>query len=494
MGKMGIIIYPNGNALFAASLGTNPGTFSKFGGNKCAQTLKNEYMKTSIYLRKTKKGADEMTLCIRIRQGKLDLRAVTPLSVISQFWDCRKQCYKPNTPVSVIGKDKRVSFNKEVGRLLAFVEESVSEEADADALKEAIARFFAAPEKQDITPEQRQTPAAVEERMSVLEGFQRYLGENDFSSRHISETRCIERKIKRYIEWQRRMNGIESYEMFLDDLDPAVLSNFREFAASEHLYFREFPDFYEPFKLRACNMTEISPNTLTALMARLTFVLNWCVKRGYMTNESYRSFDHGVLVYGSPYYLTIEERDAVYNADLTGWPQQLIEHRDKFMFQCLMGCRYGDLQRLTKDNIVDGFLEYYPQKSLRDGKGGVVRVPLNEKAKAILARQKTDGNRLFPKHCRQSYNSDIKLLLHLLGVNRMVTVLNRYTHENEQHPICELASSHLARRTFIGNLYKKVKDQELVASLTGHSPGSKAFARYRTIDEDMKKEIIDKIN
>lgn len=201
-----------------------------------------------------------MTLCIRIRQGKLDLRAVTPLSVISQFWDCRKQCYKPNTPVSVIGKDKRVSFNKEVGRLLAFVEESVSEEADADALKEAIARFFAAPEKQDITPEQRQTPAAVEERMSVLEGFQRYLGENDFSSRHISETRCIERKIKRYIEWQRRMNGIESYEMFLDDLDPAVLSNFREFAASEHLYFREFPDFYEPFKLRACNMTEISPN------------------------------------------------------------------------------------------------------------------------------------------------------------------------------------------------------------------------------------------
>ena len=494
MRKMRIIIYPNDNALFAASLGTNPGTFSKFVRNECAQTLKNEYMKASIYLRKTKKGADETTLCIRIRQGKLDLRAVTPLSVISQFWDCRKQCYKPNTPVSIIDRDKRVSFNKEVGRLLAFVEESISEEADADALKEAIARFFSAPDKQETTPEQEPAHATATERMSVLEGFHRYLTENEFSSRHISETRCIERKIRRYIEWQRQMNDMEGYELLLDDLDPAVLSEFREFAASEHLFFREFPHFYEPFKVRACNMNEISPNALTALMARFTFVLNWCVKRGYMTNESYRSFDHGVLVYGSPYYLTIEERDTVYNADLTGWPQQLIEHRDEFMFQCLVGCRYGDLQRLTKDNIVDGFLEYYPQKSLREGKGGVVRVPLNEKAKAILARQKTDGNRLFPKHCRQSYNSDIKLILHLLGVNRMVTVLNRHTHETEQHPICELASSHLARRTFIGNLYKKVKDQELVASLTGHSPGSKAFARYRTIDEDMKKEIIDKIN
>lgn len=494
MREFGIIIYPNENALFAVPLGTNTGTFSKFVGNECAQTLKNEYMKVSIYLRKTKKGADEMTLCIRIRQGKLDLRAVTPLSVMSQFWDCRKQCYKPGTPVSAIGKDKRVSFNKEVGRLLAFVEENVSEEADADALKDAIARFFAAPEKQEAASAQETAPATATERMTVLEGFRRYLSENDFSSRHVSETRCIERKIKRYIAWQRQMNDMEGYEMFLDDLDPAVLSDFREFAASEHLYFQEFPHFYEPFKLRECNMTEISPNTLTALMARLTFVLNWCVKRGYMTNESYRSFDHGVLVYGSPYYLTIEERDAVYNADLTGWPQQLIDHRDEFMFQCLVGCRYGDLQRFTKGNIVDGFLEYYPQKSLREGKGGVVRVPLNEKAKTILARQNTDGNHLFPKHCRQSYNSDIKLILHLLGINRMVTVLNRHTHETEQHPIYELASSHLARRTFIGNLYKKVKDQELVASLTGHSPGSKAFARYRTIDEEMKKEIIDKIN
>ena len=57
-------------------------------------------MKASIYLRKTKKGTDDTTLCIRIRQGKSDLRAVTPLTVITQFWDCRKQCYKSNTPVT----------------------------------------------------------------------------------------------------------------------------------------------------------------------------------------------------------------------------------------------------------------------------------------------------------------------------------------------------------------------------------------------------------
>ena len=56
----------------------------------------------------------------------------------------------------------------------------------------------------------------------------------------------------------------------------------------------------------------------------------------------------------------------------------------------------------------------------------------------------------------------------------MVTVLNPTTGAEEKRPLNEIASSHLARRTFIGNLYK-----------------SKAFARYRDIDEDMKKEPVD---
>ena len=171
-----------------------------------------------------------------------------------------------------------------------------------------------------------------------------------------------------------------------------------------------------------------------------------------------------------------------------------MENRDKFMFQFLVGCRLSDLNKLTKANVKGDFLEYIPQKSLNRGIGSTVRVPLNSKAKELLARQKTEGDSLFPYHCRGDYNSDIRLLLHLLGINRVVTVLNRHTHKEEQHPLYELATSHLGRRTFIGNLYKKVKDQELIASMTGHSQGSKAFARYRHIDEDMKNELVSLID
>lgn len=48
----------------------------------------------------------------------------------------------------------------------------------------------------------------------------------------------------------------------------------------------------------------------------------------------------------------------------------------------------------------------------------------------------------------------------------------------------------MARRSFIGNLYKQVQDPNLIGSMSGHVEGSRAFARYRQIDDDIKKNII----
>ena len=45
----------------------------------------------------------------------------------------------------------------------------------------------------------------------------------------------------------------------------------------------------------------------------------------------------------------------------------------------------------------------------------------------------------------------------------------------EPRPIYEVLSSHSARKAFAGNMYKNVKDPNLVCALTGHKEGSKAF-------------------
>ena len=51
----------------------------------------------------------------------------------------------------------------------------------------------------------------------------------------------------------------------------------------------------------------------------------------------------------------------------------------------------------------------------------------------------------------------------------------RGTGEPEPRPIYEVLSSHSARKAFAGNMYKNVKDPNLVCALTGHKEGSKAF-------------------
>ncbi|MCC8119078.1 MAG: hypothetical protein LIP09_10095 [Bacteroidales bacterium] len=54
-----------------------------------------------------------------------------------------------------------------------------------------------------------------------------------------------------------------------------------------------------------------------------------------------------------------------------------------------------------------------------------------------------------------------------------------------------MVSSHLARRTFIGNAYMKVQDPNLIGKMSGHTEGSHAFARYRNIEDSTLRGIID---
>lgn len=148
---------------------------------------------------------------------------------------------------------------------------------------------------------------------------------------------------------------------------------------------------------------------------------------------------------------------------------------------------------MTKESLINGAIEYIAQKTAGE-RPNVIRVPLNSRAKALIEKYKDRDDlngRLFPFISSQKYNVAIKKFFTVCGIDRMVTVLNPTTGKEEKRPLNEIASSHLARRTFIGNLYKKVKDPNLVGSLSGHTEGSRAFARYRTIDDDMKQELVD---
>ena len=98
--------------------------------------------------------------------------------------------------------------------------------------------------------------------------------------------------------------------------------------------------------------------------------------------------------------------------------------------------------------------------------------------------------RLFPCITGQRYNDAIKVIFGMAGITRKVEIRNPKTGEPEFKPLNEIASSHLARRTFVGNAYFKVSDPNIIGKMSGHVEGSKAFKRYRNIEDETLFNVI----
>jgi len=302
--------------------------------------------------------------------------------------------------------------------------------------------------------------------------------------------RAIKRILQRYELYTQK--SFPSFSFTFESIDTELLRDIESFIHIEHTLFEKHPDIYIAVpdsrapKQRGRNRTN-------KIFQYLKTVIRWAIDEKQTSINSVPKFNLEQDIYGTPYYISIDERNQLYNKDLSDKPQLAIQ-RDIFVFHCLIGCRVGDLLKMKKSSIIDNAVEYIPRKT-KEGRPVTVRVPLNTTAKEILSRySQIEGEILLPFIPEQTYNYAIKNMFGAAGLKRMVTVINPTTGEEQKRPLNEIASSHLARRTFVGNLYKKVKDPNLVGALSGHKEGSRAFARYREIDEEMKIDLVNMLD
>lgn len=108
----------------------------------------------------------------------------------------------------------------------------------------------------------------------------------------------------------------------------------------------------------------------------------WAINEGVTANDPFRKYKISQDVYGSPYYITIEERHQIENADLSNYPRLEVQ-RDIFVFHCCIGCRVSDLRNLTQANVINGAVHYIARKT-KAGHPLTIKVPLNQTALNIL--------------------------------------------------------------------------------------------------------------
>ncbi len=310
--------------------------------------------------------------------------------------------------------------------------------------------------------------------------FDRFLTERKLSDVRTKNFLVLYRLLQRFEKYMSTTRR-SAFRLTFESITVDVLKDFESFIRNEHTFLTDG-------KARPRGQ-----NTINSLLIKFRTFFKWAIAQGITANNPFNKFPIEESIYGTPYYISIEERNMLYRSDLSFTPSLAVQ-RDIFVFQCLVGCRVSDLYKLTYNNIINGAVEYIPRKT-RAERPVTVRVPLNDTAMEILNRYHGHGNdKIFPFISQQKYNMAIKRIFAIAGLTRPVIVLDPITREERIRPLNEIASSHLARRTFIGNLYKKVKDPDLVSALSGHKAGSQAFARYRDIDEEMKRQLVDLLN
>lgn len=433
----------------------------------------------TAFIRVSRKRIDRANVRFRLRDGRnIQLFHASELEVNPSDWDATRQEIKAKV---LYDAEKRAAFNKAVAERKNMIQEL----------------YNAAPIKEGLTSEwleleidKRLHPEKYiveEHRQTFFEAYEEFVEKRKLSDWRIRAIRVVIRALRRYELYARRT--VDScFVLDFDTVTPLVLRDFEEFLRNEHTFCGQYPDIYEAVPESRTPQPR-GQNTINGILTKLRTFFIWANDVGKTTNNPFRNYAVEECVYGSPYYISIDERNKIYRTNLARHPQ-LATQRDIFVFQCLIGCRVGDLYKLTRDNLIGGAVEYIPRKT-KDGHPVTVRVPLNTIAREILTRYADwSGPGLFPLIAEQQYNRAIKRIFLAAGLRRKVTILNPLTREPEQRPIWEVASSHLARRAFVGNLYKQVKDPNLVGALSGHKEGSRAFARYRDIDEEMKNELV----
>ena len=440
---------------------------------------------------KTDKSTSKHEILMRFRHGTVDQYAKTNVFVNDAYWNAENQ----ESPVSI---PRFRLMNDEQKRLIAELTDASKRIED---IKKYVQQSFidSGAGKQSVPSDWLKTTIdtfnglskcrPTEEKRGFFDVFNEYIDGKKISEHRKRTYRVIGRMLKRF----ELYNGLN---LTLDNITGDTLRDFEQYLFNEHALFvkgeiddiiKQVPESRDP--------EPRGENTVYDIMGKLRVFYNWANGRDksyklptpYTLNNPFDAYSVGACLYGTPYYITIDERKQLYNAKLD---DPLATQRDIFVFQCLIGCRVSDLWSMTRDNIINGAVEYIPRKT-KEGNPVTVRVPLTATAIEILDKYKDfNGKGLFPFTSQQQYNIDIKGMFKQAGLNRIVTRLNPTTREEEKRPLYEIASSHLARRTFVGNLYKQVKDPNLICPLSGHVEGSKAFARYRTIDEEMKQQVV----
>lgn len=239
---------------------------------------------------------------------------------------------------------------------------------------------------------------------------------------------------------------------------------------------------------------DIKANSVITIMKRIRSFFNWAKNKKYIKGTPFDDYafteNIGVEIYSEPVCMTRDELTKLFLSKQETAHKELV--KDMFCLQAAIGCRVGDFLRLTYNNIQDGRVIYFPQKTSEFA--DKVIVPLSSRANEIIDkyRNKTKDNLIMPFMNSVEYNKTLKNVFKTAELDRVIVRYDRDLKKEVYDKLCDIATSHLARRTFVDILCQAGEPIHVVASMSGHSENSKAFDRYRRRPEQLQIQAVNR--
>lgn len=171
--------------------------------------------------------------------------------------------------------------------------------------------------------------------------------------------------------------------------------------------------------------------------------------------------------------------------------RQLCYSRDMFIFSCMTGLRFSDLQRLEWAHIFRNSLKMHTQKTMK-----LVEVSLNPVSRGVLDRMQEAGNKVvegkeyvFPRINNADYNHDLKIIGHLLELEGDIMGVQFKNGKRIETtvPRKDALTTHSGRHTFAVQALSAGVPGSVLMSWTGHSDYN-SLKPYMGITSEAKKE------
>lgn len=403
------------------------------------------------------------------------------LVISPRVWSNDTQTIKPKVSYDEV---ERVLFNKKVAEIKQRILSWYIAQPDPALLQSSDLQKFMA--NTANTPDVSSVEASANpEEADFASLYEEFLScKNNCTRRRIDQLRTTKTAILRFESYMSITRGAR-YRFDVRNVTAQTTRAFERFLKDEHKIAELYPELY------VGNTRKIKPRGYNTIRNRLIFLRSfflWLRDNELTTCDPFKNHKIHKAVYGSAIYISKEELNRLVLLDL---PAYLQKYRDMYIFQSCIGFRVSDLIALRGRNINRGAVEYIAQKTSGE-EPKTVRVPMNKIAMSIYEKYKKDdpNEKIFSINYSQVYNRNLKKIFALAGLDRWVQRPNSVTRDPEQVRLCDIVGSHMARKTFIGNIYKEFKDQNLVSELTGHKANSESFLAYRDVDEDMRISLV----